>query len=101
MVRWQLIGFYLVPHIVAWFHDPGYVEQVMYNELISARLAVQLLPSFGFTEKQIEIIQNESIFEEAISCSSSLNGKLRKIFNSRILRSPSSRAYYFPPDLPK
>jgi uncharacterized protein len=41
----------------AWFHDLGYVEQARYHELISARIAVQVLPSFGYTEKQVETVR--------------------------------------------
>ena len=41
----------------AWFHDLGYVEQAIYHELISARLAVQVLPSFGYAEDQVEMIR--------------------------------------------
>lgn len=41
----------------AWFHDLGYVEQVHFHELISARIAVQVLPSFGYSEKQVEIVR--------------------------------------------
>jgi uncharacterized protein len=41
----------------AWFHDLGYVEQAMYHELIGARIAVQVLPSFGYTEDQVEIVR--------------------------------------------
>jgi uncharacterized protein len=41
----------------AWFHDLGFVEQALYHELISARIAVQVLPSFGYTEDQFEIVR--------------------------------------------
>lgn len=41
----------------AWFHDVGFVEQPQYHELISARIALQVLPGFGFSEEQIEIIR--------------------------------------------
>jgi uncharacterized protein len=41
----------------AWFHDLGYVEQARHHELISARIAVQVLPGFGYTEKQVEIVR--------------------------------------------
>ena len=42
----------------AWFHDLGYVEQPRYHELISARIAVQILPSFGYSKKQVEIVRS-------------------------------------------
>ena len=41
----------------AWFHDIGYVEQALNHELIGAQLAVQVLPSFGYTEDQVEIVR--------------------------------------------
>lgn len=41
----------------AWFHDLGYVENAIYHELISARIAVQVLPSFGFHEDEVEIVR--------------------------------------------
>jgi uncharacterized protein len=41
----------------AWFHDLGYVEQARHHELISARIAVQVLPGFGYTDKQVEIVR--------------------------------------------
>jgi uncharacterized protein len=41
----------------AWFHDLGYVEKPTHHELISARIAKQVLPDFGYTAEQIEIIQ--------------------------------------------
>jgi len=41
----------------AWFHDLGYVENVVYHELISARIAVQVLPSFGFGKAEVEVVR--------------------------------------------
>jgi len=41
----------------AWFHDLGFVEQPQYHELISARIAVQVLPGFGYTSEQVEIVR--------------------------------------------
>ncbi len=41
----------------AWFHDLGYVEQARHHELISARIAVQVLPGFGYTAKQVETVR--------------------------------------------
>jgi len=40
----------------AWFHDLGFIEQATHHELISARYAVEVLPGFGYTAEQIEII---------------------------------------------
>jgi len=41
----------------AWFHDVGYIEQPQYHELISARIAVQALPGFGYASEQVEIVK--------------------------------------------
>jgi uncharacterized protein len=41
----------------AWFHDLGFVKQPAYHELISARVASEILPGFGYTEAQIEVIR--------------------------------------------
>ncbi len=41
----------------AWFHDLGYVERARHHELISARIAVQVLPGFGYTAKQVETVR--------------------------------------------
>jgi uncharacterized protein len=49
----ELMGLLLT---AAWFHDIGYVEQPLYHELISARIARTVLPEFGYTAGQIEIV---------------------------------------------
>jgi uncharacterized protein len=49
-------SFYLLL-TAAWFHDLGFVEQPAYHELISARIASKILPGFGYTKAQIEIIR--------------------------------------------
>ena len=41
----------------AWFHDLGYVEQPRHHELISARIAGQILPGFGYTDEQVETVR--------------------------------------------
>lgn len=41
----------------AWFHDLGFVEQPQYHELISARIAVGVLPGFSYTSEQVEIVR--------------------------------------------
>lgn len=43
--------------IAAWFHDIGYVEQATHHELIGARIAVQVLASFGYSESEVEIVR--------------------------------------------
>ena len=41
----------------AWFHDLGYVEKLIYHELISMRIAAQVLPGFGYTAKEVEVVR--------------------------------------------
>jgi len=41
----------------AWFHDLGFVEQPPFHELISARIAVSVLPEFGYTPRQVEVVR--------------------------------------------
>lgn len=41
----------------AWFHDLGYVEQPLHHELIGVRIAQEVLPGFGYGEKQIEKVR--------------------------------------------
>jgi uncharacterized protein len=40
----------------AWFHDTGFIKQAPDHESISVQLAKEVLPSFGYTENQINII---------------------------------------------
>ncbi len=42
----------------AWFHDLGFVEQPAAHEWIGARLASEVLPGFGFSSAQVEIIRS-------------------------------------------
>jgi uncharacterized protein len=49
-------SFYLLL-TAAWFHDLGFIEQPVYHELISARIAAEILPGFGYSESQVEIIR--------------------------------------------
>jgi uncharacterized protein len=46
----------LVLRTAAYFHDIGFVEQGNGHEAIGARMAAQVLPRFGYTAAQIEII---------------------------------------------
>jgi uncharacterized protein len=41
----------------AWFHDLGYVESAVYHELVSARIAGEVLPTFGFHKDEVEIVR--------------------------------------------
>jgi uncharacterized protein len=45
----------------AWFHDLGFIEQLPYHEMISARIAAEVLPGFGYSPHQVEIVR-EAIF---------------------------------------
>jgi uncharacterized protein len=47
----------LLLRTAAWFHDLGYTESIHYHELISARIAVQVLPSFGYSAKEVETVR--------------------------------------------
>jgi uncharacterized protein len=41
----------------AWFHDLGYVEKHTHHELISTKIAMQVLPDFGYSSQEIEIVR--------------------------------------------
>ena len=41
----------------AWFHDLGFVEQALHHELIGARIAMQVLPTFGYTNIEAEVVR--------------------------------------------
>ena len=41
----------------AWFHDLGFIEVRAGHEVIGARIASEVLPGFGYTEEQIQIIK--------------------------------------------
>lgn len=43
-------------HTAAYFHDLGFVIQRADHELLSARIAAEMLPTFGYTPAQIEIV---------------------------------------------
>ncbi len=40
----------------AWYHDLGFVENRLDHEAIGTRLALEILPGFGFTQSQVRII---------------------------------------------
>jgi uncharacterized protein len=40
----------------AWFHDLGFIEAQNGHEAVSARLASEVLPNFGFTAEQVRVI---------------------------------------------
>jgi uncharacterized protein len=41
----------------AWFHDIGHIEESANHESIGARIATEVLPSFGYTQDQVEIVR--------------------------------------------
>ena len=41
----------------AWFHDLGFIASVSHHESISARLAAEALPGFGFTAEEVDTIK--------------------------------------------
>lgn len=45
-------------HTAACFHDIGFVEQRVEHEAVGARIASEVLPTFGFNAKQITCIVN-------------------------------------------
>jgi uncharacterized protein len=40
----------------AWYHDIGYVERPVHHELLGARIAREVLPTFKYTPRQVEAI---------------------------------------------
>ena len=47
----------LLMRTAAWYHDIGFVEQRAEHEAISARIAMRVLPHFGYSEAQITMIE--------------------------------------------
>jgi uncharacterized protein len=43
--------------VAAWFHDLGFVEQSVQHELIGIRIAAAVLPGFGYSEAEIDVIR--------------------------------------------
>ncbi|HLO18352.1 MAG TPA: HD domain-containing protein [Anaerolineales bacterium] len=41
----------------AWFHDIGHIEESANHESISSQIAAEVLPAFGFTQDQVEIVR--------------------------------------------
>ena len=40
----------------AWFHDLGFIEGLSNHESVSARLASDVLPGFGYTAQQVDVV---------------------------------------------
>jgi len=49
-------AFYLLL-TAAWFHDLGFIEKRAGHEAVSARIASEVLPGFGYSEAQIQTIR--------------------------------------------
>ncbi len=47
----------LLLRTAAYFHDIGFVERYLDNEVIAVRIAAENLPRFGYTPEQIEAIR--------------------------------------------
>jgi uncharacterized protein len=41
----------------AWFHDLGFIESVSSHESIGARLASEVLPGFGYSAQQVDMVK--------------------------------------------
>lgn len=41
----------------AWFHDLGFVEQSALHEMISARIALEVLPELGYADEEVETVR--------------------------------------------
>lgn len=49
----------------AWLHDLGFIEQFADHESVSARIAGEVLPGFGYTAEQIAVVK-QAIFATAL-----------------------------------
>ena len=77
----------------AWYHDLGFIEQGVHHELIGARIAVQVLPGFGYSEEDAETVrwiilatalpQSPNNLLEEIMADADLDVLGRKDFTSR------------------
>ncbi len=47
----------LLLRTAAWYHDLGYIENPVHHELIGARMATEILPSFGYKPDHVEIVR--------------------------------------------
>src|SRR6478672_10020954 len=47
----------LLLRTAAWFHDLGYTESAVHHELIGARVATEVLPSFGYSSDDVEVVK--------------------------------------------
>ena len=49
-------GLYILKS-AATYHDAGFVEQYDHNEPIGARMAEEIMPSYGYTEEQVQMVK--------------------------------------------
>lgn len=47
----------LLLRTAAWYHDLGYIENPVHHELIGARMAAEILPSFGYSPENVEVVR--------------------------------------------
>ncbi len=48
---------YVLLVTAAYFHDTGYIERMDDHELVSARIASEVLPGYGYSPEQVETIR--------------------------------------------
>lgn len=47
----------LLLRTAAWYHDLGYIENPVHHELIGVRIAGEVLPSFGYSAVDVEVVR--------------------------------------------
>lgn len=76
--------------VAALFHDMGFIERYENNEEIGARMAMEILPEYGFNQKELQIIHdlimatkmphNPGTLLEQIMCDADLDNLGREDF---------------------
>lgn len=51
-------GEFVLLQTAALFHDIGFLEQYVNNEVVGAEIAQEVLPQFGYNTREIELISN-------------------------------------------
>lgn len=60
----------------AWFHDAGITVRFEDHEVVSAKLAAEYLPNFGFNNTEIGLIQNMILATKLPQVANTLNEKI-------------------------
>lgn len=47
----------LLLRTAAWYHDLGYIENPVHHELIGARMVMEILPSFGYSPEDVDVVR--------------------------------------------